>query len=222
MRMRRKLVFLCAFFGTCISVGWPQTAKDPKTGIPPILRNPPDANPQYFPEGIFDDSSDSGSFKDFKARWYSTYLRAMHEPSLLEESKDGSLTAYRFLWLRTFRHPIAVRLMVRVDGTGSLSGKVTSGAGGYEAGNMTWNESVDISEAHVEQFIGFSQKAEFWTSRTRGSVGGADGAQWIMEGVHNGIYHVVDRWSPTKDDYATMCLFLLRLSKIPVNAKDVY
>ncbi len=87
---------------------------------------------------------------------------------------------------------------------------------------MTWNESVDIPKAQVQQFINLSQKAGFWTSPTRGPGGANDGAQWIMEGVHSGVYHVVDRWSPGKSDYASMCLFLLSLSKIQVEAKDIY
>ncbi len=222
MRMRPKLTVLCLVVGISAAAGWSQTKKQPKTTVPSILNNPPDANPQYFPKGIFGDSSDSGPFKDFSARWYSAYLRAMDEPSLLAASKDRSLVAYRFLWLRTFHHPIAIRLTIRADGTGSLTGKVTSGAGGYETGVVTWNESVEIPKAQVQQFISLSQKAAFWTSPTGGLGGGTDGAQWIMEGVHSGVYHVVDKWSPEKTDYASMCLFLLNLSKIQVEAKDIY
>jgi hypothetical protein len=220
--MRPKLTILCLVVGISVAAGWSQTKKQPKTTVPSILNNPPDANPQYFPTGIFGDSLDRGSFKDFAARWYSTYLRAMHEPSFLEASQDRSLVAYRFLWLRTFHHPIAIRLTIRPDGTGSLTGKVTSGTGGYGTGVMTWNKSIDIPKTQVQQFINLSQKTAFWTSPTGGLEEGNDGARWIMEGVHSGVYHVVDRWNPEKSDYASMCLFLLSLSKIQVEAKDIY
>lgn len=87
---------------------------------------------------------------------------------------------------------------------------------------MTWNESVEIPRGQVQQFLNLLQKGAFWTSPTGGLGGGNDGARWIMEGVHSGVYHVVDRWSPEKSDHASMCLFLLSLSKIRVEAKDIY
>ncbi len=87
---------------------------------------------------------------------------------------------------------------------------------------MTQNESVEVSRAQVQQFLGLLQKAAFWASQTEGTAGGNDGARWIMEGVHSGVYHIVDRWSPEKSDYADLCLYLLRLSKIKVEAKDIY
>ena len=53
---------------------------------------------------------------------------------------------------------------------------------------------------------------------------GNDGAQWILEGMKDGRYHVVDRWSPDGGDYRAACLHLLKLSGLGVNPKgvDVY
>src|SRR5437879_4808883 len=196
MRMRWTLAILCFALGTSVAAQ-SQTKKRPLTTVPSVLNSPPDANPQYFPKGIFRDSSDRGNFKDFEARWYSTYLRAMHEPSLSEASKDKTLVAYRFLW-RLQRAKV------------------------HEAGVMTQNEFVEVSRAQVQQFLDLLQKAAFWASQTEGTAGGNDGARWIMEGVHSGAYHIVDRWSPEKSDYAGLCLYLLSLPKIKVEAKDNY
>lgn len=221
MRICLRAAVLCLLLEGSLAVGWSQTGRPPKTSVPAILNNPPDANPQYFPAGIFGDSSATGHFKDFKARWYSSDLRALHEPSFFEAAQDRSVVAYRFLWLRTFHHPIVIRLTILPDGTGSMTSKMTSGAGGYDAGAMIWNKSFDISKAQAEQFSSMLQKAAFWTSSIGGG-GGPDGAQWVMEGIQGGVYHIADRWSPQKDDYESMCLFLLSLSKIEVNAKDIY
>src|SRR2546426_9580660 len=75
MRMRWTLAILCFALGTSVAAQ-SQTKKRPLTTVPSVLNSPPDANPQCFPKGIFRDSSDRGNFKDFDARWYSTYLRA--------------------------------------------------------------------------------------------------------------------------------------------------
>ena len=101
MRICAKLALLCFLLGISLTVSWAQTTKPSKTPVPSILNNPPDDNPQYFPKGIFRDTSDKSAFKDFVARWYSSDLRAMHEPSLFEtSSKDTSLPTT--LPLRTY------------------------------------------------------------------------------------------------------------------------
>lgn len=199
-----------------------QTKARSKTTLPNVLLNPPDANPQYFPEGTFRDSSEKGNFNNFKARSYSIYLRVMSEPSLSEASKYKALVAYRFLWLRTFHHPIAIRLTIRLDGTGFLTAKTTSGHGDYEPGTLVQNNSVEVSKSQVQQFLSLLGKMGFWTSQTEGATGGTDGAMWILEGVQSGSYHVVDRWSPEKDDYSRVCLYLLDLSRITIPAEEIY
>jgi hypothetical protein len=195
---------------------WPQSKAKAIPG------DPPDANPEYFPKGAFKDSSETASFQGFKERWYAKHLRSMREPSLSEASKDNSLVAYRFLWLRTFHSPIAIRLTIHVDGTGTLTGKMTNGKGGYNAGNLTLNETHELTKAQVAEFLGLLQKAAFWSAPSEDGAGGNDGAQWVLEGVENSRYHIVDRWSPEKSDFERLCFFMFEQSKIMVDAKDIY
>ena len=182
-----------------------------KTTLVPI--DSPDVHPQYFPKGAF---SDSLKDSDFEARWYSKHLRVMAEPSLLTASKDGTLIVFRFLWLRTFHYPIAIRMTVRPDGTASITAKVTSGHGGYEPGRVVQRKSVEIPKTTVAHFFDLLQSASFWSLRNDAEIGGNDGAQWILEGLQNGTYRVIVRWSPKDGDYRTACLYLLELSGIKV------
>jgi len=146
----------------------------------------------------------------------------MKEPSLSGAAKYKALVAYRFLWLRTFHQPIAIRLTIRLDGTGFLSGKVTNGKRGYEPGALTLTNSVEVPKPEVQQFLDLVYKTEFWTSQTEETTPGVDGAEWILEGAQSGNYHVVERWNPEKDDYSRACLYLLGLSKISVPATEIY
>jgi len=82
------------------------------------------AQDSYFPKGAL---SDYDRVDIGKADWYSGQLRALDEPSLLEEAKNPSLESYRFVWLRTFHHPVAVRLDIMADGSGKLTVKIASG-----------------------------------------------------------------------------------------------
>ncbi len=221
MLLRSNLAIVWLLLAAVAASTWAQAKKQPEAKQGGEMNFPPDTYHRYFPKGVFGDD-EKGPMKDFTARWYAADLRAMREPSLFEASKNKSMIAYRFLWLRTFHHPIAIRLKILPDGTGFLTGKVTSGAGGYAPGAVTWNKSYEVTESDVQEFLKLLQKAEFWTSPTVVSVGGNDGAEWVVEGVKKGSYHVTDRWSPTNTDYSAMCLFLLSLSKIQVPPKYIY
>jgi hypothetical protein len=152
---------------------------------------------QYFPPGVLDPKPDSEAFT---IGWYSKTLQALKEPSLWE---------YRFLWLRSFDEPIAVRLIV-TDRGGRLVSKMTSGKGGYGPGHLILHRESLLSQ-QVPVFLDAIQELHFWDLPTRkpeviradGSIEtGVDGARWIIEGVKHGRYHVVDRWSPDSPDPA--------------------
>jgi hypothetical protein len=209
---------MAAFFAV-FAVGPPNWSQIKSKTIP---SDPPDTHPQYFPAGVFHDSSESGWFQGFKERWFAKHLRSMHEPSLFEASKDHSLVAYRFLWLRAFHSPVAIRLVIHAEGTGTLIGKMTNGKGGYSAGNLILNESHELAKAQVTEFLKLQQRAAFWSAPSEEETGGDDGAEWVLEGVENSRYHIVDRWSPEKSDFERICLFLLEQSGISLKAKEIY
>src|SRR5271154_1251824 len=92
------------------------------------------AQEKYFPEHVFyEDKSDIKTGNDLSNgidKWYSEQLRAMNEPSLFELSKDKRVESYRFTWLRSFNHPMAIRLMIQQNGSGILYITENDGAGG--------------------------------------------------------------------------------------------
>lgn len=170
--------------------------------------------PQYFPKTKVD---------DFRATWYGSALHAMKEPSLLvTASGPQDPASFRFLWLRTFDHPVAVRLAINKDGSGVVLLKVTSGAGGYKPGQITQEQTFSASKSQVQNFRTLLESVGFWSLKNE-SVAGLDGAEWIMEGRENGRYQVVDRWGPNPEDaYRKMCWFLIGLTNLKIDPKKVY
>lgn len=147
---------------------------------------------QFFPKSSLDLRGD-----DFKAKWYSTQLRALGEPSLLAIASNTKAESYRFLWLRTFHHPIAVRVDLQADGSWILITKVASGAGGYRPGTLTTNTSRQLTSQEVQSFRSKVENDGFWDAPNPvNDQAGTDGSQWIIEGVKAGRYHVIDRWMP--------------------------
>ena len=90
---------------------------------------------EYFPPGILDKNP---QFDELKVNWYSKHLKALREPSLWELSRqDPKAEVYRFLWLRSFNHPIAVRLVVRTNGSGWMNSRMTTGQGGFKPARIS-------------------------------------------------------------------------------------
>jgi hypothetical protein len=175
---------------------------------------------QFFPKRAFDDRGD-----EFTSKWYSRQLRALKEPSLFLEARTPHAESYRFLWLRTFHHPIAIRIDVKPDGTGILTTKIATGAGGYSPGILKEEEFRPLSRAEIAPFLAKVDKLGFWSAPThqQNEELGCDGSQWIIEGVKRGKYHVVDRWSPRAGiahELGTMLAF--DLGKLEMPAKEVY
>lgn len=144
--------------------------------------------------------------------WYGKHLKAMGEPSLIEVYEPEN-EVYRFLWLRTFHRPIVVRVERSLNST-KLVFVELSGAGGYEPGSVVRKEERTIGDGQWCDFLTLLAKAGYWKLGDDYDDSGNDGAQWILEGVREGRYHLVDRWTPDDGDYRAACIYLLNLSGI--------
>jgi hypothetical protein len=174
---------------------------------------------RYFPAGLF---STRPKIDELKSTWYSMHLSAMHEPSFWELSKTQGAQFYRFLWIGTWSAPFAVRLEISSDGVACLYGWVTSGFGGYGSGSLSSAETKVLNQEQSKEFGDRIAASGFWNLPTRDDSNGLDGAQWIFEGVRDGQYHLVDRWSLTDGTLRDLGLFFLSLSGLAISPDKLY
>ncbi len=178
------------------------------------------AQETYFPKGALSNNDRSDAFK---ATWYTSQLKALNEPSLSERARDSTLQTYRFTWLRSFHHPVAIRVEIRDDGTALIFAKVASGAGGYKPGSLTQNTSSPLTSEQVAGLVESIHKLGFWDiPSVEEGVNGCDGAQWIIEGIKEGKYHLVDRWSPSKGPVHDLGFMFLRLARMNIAKNEIY
>jgi hypothetical protein len=163
----------------------------------------------YFPEGWVGEKTTNFDSDQFLRRWYSKHLRTMSEPSLSCKEPSGEI--YRFLWLRTWGHPIAVRIDNKKNDT-IVSAVELDGAGGYEPGKVLRRIQRKLTQTESKQVSEYLKAIDFWKIPTQVHSDGLDGAQWIVEGRRELQYHVVDRWSPESGSYHEFCIFLLKLA----------
>ena len=113
---------------------------------------------------------------------------------------------------------MVIRIDVSADGTSRLTTKMTSGAGGYGPGQILHNRTSTLTREQTEWFLGKIEDNKFWRlSAVDKTRMGLDGAQWIIEGVKDGNYHIVDRWSPEGGPVRTIGLLMLhKLAKVKI------
>lgn len=156
----------------------------------------------------------------FVLGWYSGQLRALNEPLIFDQKND---TIYRFTWLRTFHHPVAIRVQKNKNKI-QLTWKMSNGAGGYSPGELVVDKTTELSTAEWKEFQKLIDKIEYWDMPTneQSDITGTDGSQWIIEGVQNGKYNVVDRWTPRNSTYQELGMFLINLTDLDIPKKEIY
>jgi hypothetical protein len=176
------------------------------------------ADGQYFPKQSLDAKS------PLKNQWYTAQLIALQEPSLFALVKDPTAESYRFLWLRSFQHPVAIRLDPKPDGTSVLTTKISSGAGGFRPGDLTENTSRVLPSEETQKFLLRLNQLKFWSlPNPVNDQRGTDGSQWIIEGVKGGHYHVADRWTPTTGPVHELGeLLAFDLARLKIADNEIY
>jgi hypothetical protein len=177
----------------------------------------------YFPTSK-DGERKNGTISSFESEWYSEHLTAMGEPTL-HPAKDA-VTAYRFLILPTWGHPISVRAEL----TGEVF-KLTScrldGQGGYDPGKVAEKHEVTLSRADTAALTKLLASLMMFERPTEDDHSGKDGDRWILEGVSGGKYHILNLWCAGDETkkrglmpFLAVCDFLISKSKLAQRPKN--
>lgn len=164
----------------------------------------------FFPSGLFSRQSDADRVNQ---AYYAKQLGALKETSIYELRKDTKVTAFRFLCVRALQPPFVIRVEKKADGTGSLIFKQSDGTGGYQTGKIADNQTMKVSKAQMGELEAKITAMQFFELDYRKkNQGGFDGARWLIEGLQNGKYHLVDRYSPGWGNFRNLGLYLIKLS----------
>jgi hypothetical protein len=210
-----KRQFIAALLFTALTVGWAvidfvryeshesAAPKPPEPTPPPALTG----DDGYFPLRVFDQQDDAHAFT---ARWYSKHLRVMEEPPLYPVAPVRPL-CFRFLKTPT-DCPSRVARVEADDQGWKVIGKRTAWLSEKEFGlidrRMPRRLTADEA-AHLRHLL---DRLTFWSLPTTDDKFGADGTMWVLEGAHDGKYHVVERWCPDPRPFVDFCEYLLTLS----------
>ena len=166
------------------------------------LSTPKDSTALYF--NLKKDQNDTltqNALDNFVNNWFSKMLFSLNEP-IIKDYK-GNKEIYRFTWLRTFHHPVSIRLEKQYDEIKIIT-KVCNGAGGYEPGKLIQDTTFSVKQETYEKLLEKINNSNFWNLPTeKTNDNGMDGSEWIIETLKDNNYHLVIRWTPRKDDLKT-------------------
>ena len=128
---------------------------------------------------------------DFSDERYSRQLFMLRESSLM----DSDSHIYRFTNINDV-FPYTIRIEIMPDGSGYLNFRMNTRM--WEIGRSLLFRSSQkrLNEEQVNELLGILDGHNFWNIPENSEVMGLGGETWIMEGVKDGRYHIVHRWSP--------------------------
>jgi hypothetical protein len=139
------------------------------------------------------------------------WCNLFNEPSFLEYSKDSSLYAYRFIWIRSFHVPISFRLTINPYGSGLLIVKKGNKIASQWDG-LALDSCIALNSKQVTEITNKINNTAFWNDNSVSSGIQLDGSIWILEGVKGGRYHSVEKESPPNNPFKELCFSLLNYS----------
>jgi hypothetical protein len=162
-----------------------------------------------------------------EARWYGEPLERMKEPRLPDFAKDANAEVYRMMILPTWGNSIVVRIH-RHEKLYGLSARRLDGQAGYDPGKLVEAKDTVLSADDSKALEALIQNLNFFQLSTNDTVRGFDGDEWILEGVSQGKYHLVQRWcAPLYDPekrgltaFLALCKFLIDKSQLSERPKN--
>ena len=154
------------------------------------------------------------------AEWLEVQLVDLQENCLYNNVTKQNSTIYRFTWLRSFHHPIAIRVE-RVENEIMLYWKVGKGAGGYEPKGLKKSGKKRLSLRDWTEFERLIKESNFESLPNEKYIPMTDGATWTLERKSSDSYKAHHSNWPSKE-IKEACLYLLSLTKIKVKEDDKY
>lgn len=152
--------------------------------------------------------------------WLTKQLKSLNEPNLYKMNSKPNSIIYRFTWLRSFHHPISVRIE-KIDEKYNLHWAIGKGAGGYEPKGLKERGQRKISAKEWQDFESLLSNANYENLPNKVYVLMSDGATWTLEHKESDIFEVNNTNDPSKD-FKSVCLYLLKLTNIKIKEDEIY
>ncbi len=153
-----------------------------------------------------------------KLTTYSNALVAFGEEKLCANNDD---IVIRFIWLRTFHNPVTISIR-KNETLIELTWKIIEGGEGNSSNRIVNLNQRILMESEWMKFTQCLDNTDFWNLETTSSDTGFDGSNWIIEGIEEGQYQIVDRWTPNNSTFAEIGKLLIKLTDLNISKNEIY
>lgn len=155
-----------------------------------------------------------------ETEWLELQLRGLKENSLYNSVVETGVDIYRFTWLRSFEKPIAVSIEKQNNNI-YIHWKIGKGLGGYQPKGLKRKGKHRISEEQWNTFLKLLEKANYRELPNYEYFLILDGETWTLEHKYFDKFEA-KHTNMAGRDFATACLYLIKLAKIKINDIDEY
>lgn len=140
----------------------------------------------YFPSDTF-----KGRESDFLVSRYSRVLYSMAEKPLWPPS-SATPAVFRLTHIGAWGGSESITLTTAPGDTGTLYRKSFNSS----LRKAQTDPTIQLSSDQLFSFMEALKQADYMHMPTQEVSDGLDGADWVLEGVQDGEYHIVSRWCP--------------------------
>lgn len=155
-----------------------------------------------------------------KIKHLENQLLSLDEPNLYKTKLNPNTVIYRFTWLRSFHHPIVVRIENNNDDY-ILYWKVGKGAGGYKPEGILKQGVNKMSAEEWETFNTLIDREDYNNIRNKQSMAIGDGATWAIEEKLPNKFRAKRTENPDTDLFRA-CMYLVKLAKLNIKESEIY
>ena len=154
------------------------------------------------------------------AEWIRIQLTDLKEDCLYDRNVEPNTVIYRFTWLRSFEHPISIRIE-KTKKKIWLYWKIGKGSGGYKPEGLKESGEKELTLRDWKIFRKKVRKSGFNNLPNENYTIMTDGASWVLEKKTSKGFKAHQTNDPY-GDFKEACLFLLEKTGIRIKEENIY
>ena len=146
-------------------------------------------------------------------------LSALAEPCLYNLSIPEKYEVYRFTWLRSFDHPIVVRVVKSCEEY-NIYWKIGKGSGGYKPEGIRECGKRELTKKEWNEFKEVFERIKFDELPHSDYQPSCDGAIWTLEKANSNYYKAYNTKEPYK--IGKLCMLMIKMTGLKIDEERVY
>ncbi len=152
-------------------------------------------------------------------------LKLLNEPFLDAQNSTDGMHSYRFFWNRTWYENRLFRVNIDPNKTGTIVVKAyrIRPERGQLVVDWIQNDVILLNVEQVTWWLDVVRYFRFWEIKSEPlGRSGMDGSSWLIEGIREGHYHEISRWTPTEPEVVALGKAFIGLARLQLDEDSFF